>query len=478
MFIYKPTQDPFPGKGPISISSEGFYTRLETLTLIQDSLRAGESVSLVGERKAGKTSFLNYLVVNLPPDEFIPVHIDAQRIAPKTDKMFLGWLARQAAQAIATYLDIDAVVSQSISPTSQHLGQLLQLVDFHFDEEELRELCFYLGIDYDNLPALGKINKVRELILHLLRRGRLSVLIQTAKDLRPQGQWEALPEIPSKTVLDDSWQINTIHASPEAVYMTFEDDLERLRTKLPVNSKGRKVRLVWLIDEIEILRGYEQTNLFTFLRPFAQSDPDFRMVVAGYDVLYTLATMSDWSPFYSAFRSVPLQGLNPNVAKELINDAVSVMEATVDDSLYEQILTWTGQKPFFLKWILSSTTKALNQRQSDYNIDTEVLDTAQRLFLQEPDLVQYFAHLWQTHTTPSQQKILSLIASQTGPYTQVSILEQLEAKELLDSTQLVLQHLIDDLTRLKQLGFLYELVGNYTFTSNCLKIWIAQNKPL
>jgi hypothetical protein len=252
-----------------------------------------------------------------------------------------------------------------------------------------------------------------------------------------------------------------------------------LRSNLPLNPNGQKRRLIWLIDEIEILRGYKDTELFTFLRPLAQADPDFRLVVAGYDVLYTLSNVSEWSPFFSAFRHIRLEGLNPVVAQQLIDDGIATMGATFEPDLYQPIFAWTGRKPYFLKWTLSKIADILNQRQIDYHVSLDVIQTTKNLFFNERDLDLHFLHLWNTlFAAPRQQTVLSLIASQAGPYNHPTILNDLKEKKLIEGDKQASQHLIDDLTRLQQLGFLYERVGEYTFTSDCLKSWITENKPL
>lgn len=166
------------------------------------------------------------------------------------------------------------------------------------------------------------------------------------------------------------------------------------------------------------------------------------------------------------------------VAQQLIDNALTLMEATTEPDLYEPIFNWTGQKPYFLKWLLSKTAEALNQQQIDRHINADVLQTAQTLFLSEPDLSSHFTHLWNTHTTETQQKVLSLVAPQVGSYNHPKILDNLKEKKLIEGDKQAAQHLIDDLTRLKQLGFLYEQVGRYTFTSGCLQAWIKANKPL
>lgn len=43
-----------------------------------------------------------------------------------------------------------------------------------FSEEELRTLCFDMGIDYEALPASSKPGKARELMEHCRRHNRLT----------------------------------------------------------------------------------------------------------------------------------------------------------------------------------------------------------------------------------------------------------------------------------------------------------------
>lgn len=71
-----------------------------------------------------------------------------------------------------------------------YLTRLRHLLTTCFDKEELRTLCFDLEVDYDSLPAQGKANKARELVVHLERRGRISDLTRLAKALRPAAPWE------------------------------------------------------------------------------------------------------------------------------------------------------------------------------------------------------------------------------------------------------------------------------------------------
>ncbi len=62
----------------------------------------------------------------------------------------------------------------------------------HFSEEEVRDMCFDLGIDYENLPGAGKNSKVRELISYFERQKRTGDLVAWARQMRPVVQWDTV----------------------------------------------------------------------------------------------------------------------------------------------------------------------------------------------------------------------------------------------------------------------------------------------
>jgi hypothetical protein len=49
----------------------------------------------------------------------------------------------------------------------EYLTALREQILARCDDEELRTLCTDLGIDYDDLPAIGCENKARELVAHV-----------------------------------------------------------------------------------------------------------------------------------------------------------------------------------------------------------------------------------------------------------------------------------------------------------------------
>lgn len=77
------------------------------------------------------------------------------------------------------------------------LSRLRQILIEHFDENELKTLCYDLPVDYDSLPAIGKAGKARELVALCKRRGRLAQILVVGKRQRPDIAW------PSKVVTEE-----------------------------------------------------------------------------------------------------------------------------------------------------------------------------------------------------------------------------------------------------------------------------------
>ena len=79
-------------------------------------------------------------------------------------------------------------------PSREQLTDLHLKIVEHFDDEELRTLCFDVNVDYDNLRGQGKEAKARELIDFMQRQGRLPDLIQACCKTRPRVNWSFGPD--------------------------------------------------------------------------------------------------------------------------------------------------------------------------------------------------------------------------------------------------------------------------------------------
>jgi len=65
------------------------------------------------------------------------------------------------------------------------LARLYLTVEGQFNEREFMNLCFRLGVDYENLGGQGKAARVQALIEMLHRNGRVGELMEVVKEMRP-----------------------------------------------------------------------------------------------------------------------------------------------------------------------------------------------------------------------------------------------------------------------------------------------------
>ena len=74
------------------------------------------------------------------------------------------------------------------------LAKLRQLLVSHFSESELRDICFDLGVDYEDLPGESKSDKARELVTYFERRGCVPELVEKCAQLRANVKWSDVLE--------------------------------------------------------------------------------------------------------------------------------------------------------------------------------------------------------------------------------------------------------------------------------------------
>jgi hypothetical protein len=78
-------------------------------------------------------------------------------------------------------------------------SQLRDCLCKHFNEEELRQLCFDLGVDDEDVPGSTKSGKARELIAYLERRDRIDELLTLCRKQRPSVSWSEASETTGPT---------------------------------------------------------------------------------------------------------------------------------------------------------------------------------------------------------------------------------------------------------------------------------------
>lgn len=78
---------------------------------------------------------------------------------------------------------------QAGSALAGELAGLREQIAFHFNDEELRDLCHDMEINYEFLAGENLSGKVRELVLYCQRHNRLDDLLGHCRRLRPEADW-------------------------------------------------------------------------------------------------------------------------------------------------------------------------------------------------------------------------------------------------------------------------------------------------
>jgi hypothetical protein len=139
-----------------------------------------------------------------------------------------------------------------MSNSSNGREKWLYLLNEYFNLEEVKELCFVLEVDYDNLGGENKKAKIRELIALLSRDRRLSDLKAKVEAKRPNIAW---PDSESKD------EPLTQPMIPALKYEEYEEPY------VPFANREQEIdRIVTYPDEgsyylIEAPAGYGKTRL-------------------------------------------------------------------------------------------------------------------------------------------------------------------------------------------------------------------------
>ncbi|MCP4429273.1 MAG: toll/interleukin-1 receptor domain-containing protein, partial [Chloroflexi bacterium] len=79
-------------------------------------------------------------------------------------------------------------------PQNQLLVQIRDLIEDTFSLEEFRDLCFRLGVKYDNLRGESLSARILDLVEMMRRQRRLGDLLNFCARLRPNVEWPDLPD--------------------------------------------------------------------------------------------------------------------------------------------------------------------------------------------------------------------------------------------------------------------------------------------
>jgi len=128
--------------------------------------------------------------------------------------------------------------SQRYKVDSQKRAELREKLVRYLDRDEIRDLCFDLGIDYEDLPGgERKSAKIRALISHMEKRLILSELVDAVRKIRPKINLPQFPILTSSVEFEIEGEVKT---EGDSILMTGFTDLDSLMNGL---QKGNLVTI-------------------------------------------------------------------------------------------------------------------------------------------------------------------------------------------------------------------------------------------
>jgi hypothetical protein len=151
----------------------------------------------------------------------------------------------------------------------------------YFNVSEIKQICFVLEIDYENLPGAAKGDKIRELISYVERTNIMTDLSNTLTRMRSNVSWDAsdhLNKAGLQELMDKHAETHFLKYFPESIHTDFETAEEAwivgfslvrnpyFQTIPDKLEKGHSVKVLIVHPddpglEIAIRRSYKPTNL-------------------------------------------------------------------------------------------------------------------------------------------------------------------------------------------------------------------------
>lgn len=142
----------------------------------------GRSLDFLARLIPFQQTALALAVEMMPPDTF-PQPVQKESLANEDMRQ---WILALMVTAVQHEMESMFVLSP---PKRQELSQKMQA---YYNLDELRGVCFDLGIDFENLAGETKQRQVVSLIQYCERHGLLHALLQKNKEIRSHAAWHSL----------------------------------------------------------------------------------------------------------------------------------------------------------------------------------------------------------------------------------------------------------------------------------------------
>jgi hypothetical protein len=102
------------------------------------------------------------------------------------------------------------------------LVKLKDQIKDHFNQNDLKELCFNLGLDFEDLPGETRKDKARELVIYCQQHGLLMSLVNQCQKLRPHLSWQDILTGTPATTQPQQRQLEAARAEIKDLLILFE----------------------------------------------------------------------------------------------------------------------------------------------------------------------------------------------------------------------------------------------------------------
>lgn len=138
----------------------------------------------------------------------------------------------------------------------------------------------------------------------------------------------------------------------------FRNDLDIVLDRLSQLDSTKKVRLVLLMDEIDVFNGFSPYTMKK-VRKFLQEEDRIKTVVAGVGIKQLAE--DETSPWYNMFTTIYLDGLTTDEARMLITQPVSQIYS-FDEQAISKIIQYSQCKPFKIQTLCAAAVDNMLHR--------------------------------------------------------------------------------------------------------------------
>jgi len=428
---------PYYHRGPVK-DRRYFFGRISETRKILRFVAKRQSISIVGPRRIGKSSLLLHVADPSVKaeyglsDSYAFVYIDWQGLTGELTEFDVYQSLLEEVIETAQRIGIQEV-DAALGAEQKHPAKLTQMLTTRFNREELRTLCFNLGIDYDDLPAEGRVNKARELVKYLDRHNRILELVETVRQLRLNISWDNAPEVTQEvsptfqsTPFGRLLQRNDVLVPRKPVtYRVFKQVIDRITRQSLV--------IVFLFDEFEYAAAnhHLSKDFFTQLRGLGQWGKVV-YVTASHEALSYLSYHNKdvlGSPFFNIFEPLHLGLMDADEARDLVEGlaAEAGLRGFFDREDLDFLQRTAGPHPFFLQVAADLLFEEKMKSPDSMALDYERIE---RQFIRNAK--GHFEHAWRNLSSKEQRALKHINAQMLDDVT-------LESWELFEQECLVYQ---------------------------------------